>query len=278
MKKIASIILMGVLCISLFAGCNTTPTSGTPSASPDSTAEDTSWEYIQNKGEFIVGLDPTFAPMGFTNEKGEIIGYDIDLANMVGEQLGLKVTFQPIDWDSKEMELEGKKVDVLWNGMSKTPERVEKMTLTEPYLNNVIVIMTKKGSDIDTKEDLVGKNLAVQAESSGLEVVENDPIYDQIKDKLTEYKSYDDAIMDLEIGRVDAIIIDQVLGKYKAAQKPDTYEFGTEHFGEDLYVIGLRKSDKAFAEKLQGAMDELIASGKASEASMKWFGEDLVVK
>lgn len=106
--------------------------------------DDGSWDYIKNNGKLIVGLDATFAPMGFRDESGEIVGFDIDLANAVAKELGVAVEFQPIDWDAKELELNGKKIDCIWNGMSATPERMEKMTLSDPYLNNTISIMTKK--------------------------------------------------------------------------------------------------------------------------------------
>ncbi len=106
--------------------------------------DDGSWAYIQEKGKLIVGLDATFAPMGFRDESGEIVGFDIDLANAVAKELGIEVEFQPIDWDAKEMELNGKKIDCIWNGMSATPERMEKMTLSDPYLNNTISIMSLK--------------------------------------------------------------------------------------------------------------------------------------
>lgn len=186
---------------------------------PEEEPSDDSWSYIENKGTLIVGLDDTFAPMGFRDEKNELVGFDIDLANALGEKLGVKVEFQPIDWNAKEMELNNKKIDLIWNGMSATPARRETMNLSNPYLNNTIVIMTMEGSDIKTKNDLKGKNVGTQDDSSALEVIEKDSIYSDIKDELKTYASYDEAIMDLEAGRIDAIIIDKVLGSYKASKK-----------------------------------------------------------
>lgn len=182
-------------------------------------ATDGSWDYIVDKGTLIVGLDDTFAPMGFRDEGGNLVGFDIDLANALGEELGITIEFQPIDWDAKEMELNGKNIDVIWNGMSKTPEREELMNLSRPYLNNSLVIMTMEGSEIKTKADLVGKKVGTQAGSAGLEVIKADAIYADIQSDLTEYKSYDEALMDLEIGRLDAVIVDKVLGHYKASKK-----------------------------------------------------------
>ncbi|MCE2603887.1 transporter substrate-binding domain-containing protein, partial [Pseudomonas aeruginosa] len=98
------------------------------------TADDSSWEYVQEKGELIVGLDDTFAPMGFRDESNNLVGFDIDLATAVCKELGVKVKFQPINWDSKDMELTSKNIDCIWNGMSITPERIEGMSLSNKYL------------------------------------------------------------------------------------------------------------------------------------------------
>ena len=95
-----------------------------------------------DKDTLVVGLDDTFAPMGFRDENGDLVGFDINLANAVGEELGMKVEFKPIDWDAKEIELESGTIDCVWNGMSVTPERKESMALTDKYLNNKIVLMT----------------------------------------------------------------------------------------------------------------------------------------
>jgi polar amino acid transport system substrate-binding protein len=269
MKKLLA-SLLAVLMLFMFAACGTTnaPSSGEADV-------DTSWDYIKEKGELIVGLDDTFAPMGFRNEAGELVGFDIDLANALGEKLGVKIKFQPIDWEAKELELSGKKIDVIWNGMSVTPERQESMNLSTPYLNNTIVIMTKKGSDIKSKDDLIGKNLGTQAGSSGLKVIMADDIYKDIKDKLSEYKTYDEALMDLETGRLDAIIVDKVLGMYKASIKADTFDFADEDFGEDLYVIGIRKGEEALTEKINGVLSGFAKDGTAESVSKKWFDENI---
>ena len=273
MKKMTAFILAALMVCAVFTGCAPQKTE-----EPLDKTVAADMQYILDKGEIIVGLDDTFAPMGFRDEKGELVGFDVDFANAVGVVLGLNVKFQPIDWDAKEMELNGKKIDLLWNGLSATPARKESMFLTEPYLNNTLVIMTAKGSEITKKADLAGKKIATQAGSAGLEAIVADEMYDRVKDDLSEYKSYDEALMDLEIGRVDAVIIDKVLGMYKASKKADAFAFASEDFGEDLYAVGMRKEDKAFGASVQQAIKAVIESGKATEISTKWFGEDIVIK
>jgi polar amino acid transport system substrate-binding protein len=107
--------------------------------------------------ELIMGLDDTFAPMGFRDEKGELVGFDVDLANEVAERIGMTIKFQPIDWSMKENELNAGNIDLIWNGYTITPERQEKVAFTKPYLENSQVIVVLADSDIKTKADLAGK-------------------------------------------------------------------------------------------------------------------------
>lgn len=275
MKKWIALMLAACTLFA-FAACTKTETPKPQTEAPKT--EDTSWAYIEGNGKLVVGLDDTFAPMGFRTEEGELVGFDIDLAKAVGEELGVEVEFKPIVWDAKEMELDGKKIDVIWNGMSKTPERVEKMNLSKPYFNNSIVIMTLADKPINAKADLAGKNIGTQAASAALEMIQADAIYGDIVDGLAEYDTYDEAVMDLDTGRLDAVIIDKVAGMYKANLKAGTYAFTEEDFGEDLYVIGMRKGEDALTAKIDAALDAVVANGKASEISKEWFGEDLVLR
>ena len=164
----------------------------------------------------VVGLDDTFAPMGFRDKDGNLVGFDIDLATAVGEELGMKVEFKPIDWKAKEAQLKAGTVDCLWNGMSVTPERIEGMALTYKYLNNKIVLMSLANSDVDVTapDQLSNLKIGTQAGSAALEVLEANEAYDSFKDNISEYDTYDTAIMDLKAGRVDVIAVDKVLGEY----------------------------------------------------------------
>ncbi|MDD2992343.1 MAG: amino acid ABC transporter substrate-binding protein [Pygmaiobacter sp.] len=288
MKKIISVLLAAAMAFAL-AACggaqSSAPASSAPAASSAAPGQSssvaayaTSLDDIKVKGELVIGLDDTFAPMGFRDENGDLVGFDIDLATAVCEVLGVKPVFQPIDWDAKELELSTGKIDCIWNGMSITPEREQSMSLSNAYLNNKIIIMTNKGVTIASKDDLANYNLGTQADSSALEVVKGDPIYDSIKDKLTEYKTYDQVIMDMQAGRIDAMIVDEVLGQYKNTQLGNVFEVAPVDFGEDLYAIGLRKSDTELTDAINAAMKTCIDSGTAAEISTKWFGSDIMVK
>ena len=236
------------------------------------------WEYIEKNGKIIVGLDATFAPMGFTDKNDEIVGFDVDLAKAVGKKLDIEMEFKSIDWDAKYTELDAKNIDCIWNGMSATPERAEKLSLSKEYFNNKIVVMTLKDDvKVDKAEDLAKYNVGIQADSSALEVVKEDKAYDKFKDKIKEYKSYDDAITDMQAERMDVVVIDEVLGNYKNTKMDNALKECKYNFGDDFYAIGFRKDDTELTKKVNDALKELIDEGEAAKISKKWFGKDLVI-
>ncbi|MBQ2766820.1 MAG: transporter substrate-binding domain-containing protein [Clostridia bacterium] len=180
----------------------------------EAAADDTSLQYILDKGTFILGLDPAFPPMGYTDEtSGDLVGFDIDLAAEVCARLGVELVLQPIDWGAKEMELANKNIDCIWNGFSVNDERIAALTLSKPYLANAQIIMVPEGSTIKTKADLAGKTIGLQAGSSAYEAVTADEISAQIG-KIEEYADNLSAFMDLQTGRIDAFVVDRVVGEY----------------------------------------------------------------
>lgn len=232
-----------------------------------------------DKETIVVGLDDTFAPMGFRDEQGELVGFDIDLATAVAEEMGMDVEFKPIDWNAKEMELKAGTIDCVWNGMSITPERQENMALSNKYLNNKIVLMAMKDSDIDvtSAEDLANLKIGTQTDSSALEMLKANEAYDSFKDNVDEYKTYDIAIMDLKAGRIDVVAIDQVLGEYTNNNLGGEMQECTYSLGDDYYVIGFAKENTELRDKVNAAIQTLIDNGTAAEISTNWFGRDIVV-
>ena len=179
---------------------------------------DASLQYILDKGELILGLDETFPPMGYRDANGDIIGFDIDLATEVCSRLGVKLKLQPINWDSKEMELNGKTIDCIWNGMSITDERINGMDLSTPYIANKQIIIVKSDSGISTKADLAGKTVGAQQGSSAVDAISAEPDVKASFGSLTEYASNDEAFLDLKAGRIDVLVVDEVYGRYMISQ------------------------------------------------------------
>ena len=181
---------------------------------------DDSLDKILDKGKLIVGLDDSFPPMGFRDDKNNIVGYDIDLAKEVAKRMDVELVLQPIDWDSKELELQSGKIDCIWNGMTITEERVEAMYFVKPYIANRQIVIVGENSDIKTKADLNGKKIGLQKGSSALNAVKDDDVYSKIGE-IIEYQNNVDAFNDLKVGRIDALVVDEVAGRYMIEKDKD---------------------------------------------------------
>ncbi len=179
---------------------------------------DDSLQKILDKGVLVLGLDETFPPMGYRNESGTIVGFDIDLATEVAARLGVELKLQPIDWNAKEMELNDGKIDMIWNGMSLTPARIEEMNMSKPYIANRQIIIVNENSGIKTKADLAGKKVAAQAGSSAIDAMKADAETFASFGQLVEFDNNNAAYLDLKAGRVDALVVDEVVGKYMISQ------------------------------------------------------------
>lgn len=238
-------------------------------------------ENSMDKEELILGFDDTFVPMGFKDEKGEYTGFDIDLAKEISKKLNKRIVFQSIDWSMKETELNSGNIDFIWNGYSVTEERKEKVAFSKEYLNNRQVIITLADSKINSKKDLKDAVVAAQNQSSAVDAIEADgDIVNSFKDgKIVTFETNNEALMDLEAGRVDAVVADEILAKYYINQRgAEKYEVLDEDFGKESYAVGMRKDDRELVEAFNNAFDEIVKEGKAGEISEKWFGEDIIAK
>jgi len=266
MKKIISMIL--ALAMVLVCGCAMAETA------------DNSLQAIIDKGELILGLDDTFPPMGFRDDDNNIVGYDIDLATEVCARLNVKLVCQPIDWSAKELELSEGNIDCIWNGMSITDERKEAMAMTEAYMNNKIVVVAKNDSGIASVADLAGKTVAVQGGSFAEEVFETYEDYADEYASVKEVLAYDEyltALMDLQQGGVDAVLIDLIVAEYRIAGLEDDTLVVVAELEDDLYGIGFRKADVALRDKVWEILNDMAEDGTMAKISEKWFGKDISV-
>lgn len=267
MKKIIALAMTVVMSGLLLAGCGSSSTAGTASTGG---AANTTPQKI------VVGLDDTFAPMGFRDDKNELVGFDIDMAKEAAKRLGMQVEFKPIDWSSKEVELNSKKIDAIWNGLSITEERKKNVAFTKPYMVNRQIIVVLTNSNIKTKADLAGKVVGTQDGSSSVDAINADPATAKTFKEIKKYPDFVSALTDLKAGRVQAVVIDEIVGRYYMTKKPGEYAVIKEDFGSEEFGIGLRKDDNQLLEKIQKALDDMKKEGKSSEISKKWFGEDIV--
>ncbi|MGX6978792.1 amino acid ABC transporter substrate-binding protein [Vagococcus elongatus] len=242
----------------------------------------TDWAEIEAAGKIVVGVDDTFVPMGFRDENNELVGFDIDLANAVGEKLDIEVEFQPVDWSMKESELENGTIDAIWNGYTVTEEREKKVAFSNYYLINEQDIVSMKKDNVQNFSEMKDKVLGAQEGSSGAESIENFPelLKDIIKDQEPIlYPTFTEAFLDLEAGRIQGLVIDKVFAEYYIAQQDNSedYVVAPSEFEQENFAVGLRKGDKETLKKINGALKDLYDEGKSKEISEKWFGEDRIL-
>lgn len=234
---------------------------------------DMSLKTIMDDGKMIVGFSE-YPPMGF-KENGEVMGFDIDIANEVAERLGVEAEFVYIDWNAKVLELNGKNIDMIWNGLTITADREKEILFSKPYFDNRIVILSLKDSGIDQIADLSAKKVGVELQSSGQAAVESNAVFTNI-DELIKYTTITEAILDLKAGGIDAVVADEIFARYAVSKEVNRYQIASEVFNSENYGIGFRLQDVALRDKIDAIIDEMAADGTATEISMKWFGEDLL--
>lgn len=251
----------------------------TDEISADTEGEDTSLDYIKNKGTFILGLDDSFPPMGFRDDADNIVGFDIDLAKAVCEKLGVELILQPIEWEAKEQELNTKNIDCIWNGFSITPDRLENLTMTKPYMENNISLVVTSNSEVASMADMTDKSLAVQSGSSAEEALnseENTAFRDSLG-QVNPFGDYVTALMDLETGNSDAVLMDTVVANYMIKDAGKDFKVLDETLLADEYAIGFRKGEDALANEVWDILKMLKADGTVTEISNQWFGSDITL-
>lgn len=274
MKRKGILIFMVILMMSMvLVGCG----GGNGANDEGEAPADESWNKIEEKGEFILGMDEAFPPMGFRDADGQLVGFDVDVATEVCSRLGIELKLQPIDWKVKEQELDTEKIDCIWNGFTITDERLEAMTFTKPYMQNKQVIVLREDSEVTSLADLAGKKLGHQAGSSAEAALDG---AEDFKASLGEVVTFDDnlkLLMDLEQGGLDAVLMDVVVAKYNIEANNKGFKLLDDALAEEEFGIGFRKGDEALMQKVQETLEAMAADGKLAEISDKWFGEDITV-
>lgn len=229
-----------------------------------------------NKDKIVIGLDDNFPPFGFHDEKtNEIVGFDIDMAKEAAKRLNMQVEFKPIDWDSKETELKSGKIDAIWNGLSITPEREKNILFSRPYENGPQILLVKNDSPIQGKQDLAGKIVGTQQGSTGLEAINKEP---ELRDSFKELKQYSDnvnAFMDLEVGRIDAVVVAKTTAAYFIKKNNAPFRIIDVGYPDIPSGVGMRKEDTQLKEKLDKVLEDMHNDGTSKKISEKWFGMDI---
>ena len=271
-------VLMAAAMVFTMAGCGSSKDADT-SAKKETMTEDSKDKENSDK-QFIVGFDAEYPPYGYKDDNGEYVGFDLDLAQEVCARNGWELVKQPIDWDSKDMELNSGSIDCIWNGFTMTG-REDDYTWSKPYVDNSIVVVVKEGSGIEKKEDLAGKVVVVQADSSGLAALtdeedneENLKLAASFSD-LQQVADYNTAFMNLEAGAVDAIVVDIGVADYQLESRTG-FVMLDDKIRTEQYAVGFKLGNEELRDQVQSTLDEMVKDGTFDDIAKKWDLSDMV--
>ena len=271
-------VLMAAAMVFTMAGCGSSKDADT-SAKKETKTEDSKDKENSDK-QFIVGFDAEYPPYGYKDDNGEYVGFDLDLAQEVCARNGWELVKQPIDWDSKDMELNSGSIDCIWNGFTMTG-REDDYTWSKPYVDNSIVVVVKEGSGLEKKEDLAGKVVAVQADSSGLAALtdeedneENLKLAASFSD-LQQVADYNTAFMNLEAGAVDAIVVDIGVADYQLESRTG-FVMLDDKIRTEQYAVGFKLGNEELRDQVQSTLDEMLKDGTFDDIAKKWDLSDMV--
>ncbi len=226
----------------------------------------------------VVGFDAEYPPFGYMDDNGEYVGFDLDVAQKVCDNLGWELVKTPINWDSKDMELNSGNIDCIWNGFT-INGREDDYTWSDPYLNNEQVMVVAADAGIEKLEDLAGKNVVVQAASAALDALNSDDNKDLTASfaSLTENPDYNTAFMNLDSGAADAIAVDIGVAKYQLAQREEgKYVIMEEPIQSEQYGIGFAKGNEELRDTVWAEVMKLYEAGDVTELAEKYEVDDML--
>ena len=265
MKRLVALMLTGVMVFSMTA-CGSKSSSSDSSTTAESTASDKSdLDYVKDKGTLVVGITE-FEPMDYKDDDGNWIGFDADMATAFAESLGVDVEFVEIDWDNKIMELDGKTIDCVWNGMTLTSEVTSSMECTNAYCNNAqVVVVPKDKADKYQSEDSI-KDLAFAAEAGSA----GEAALQELDIEPTPVKSQADALMEVASGTSDAAVIDSLMAAAMVGEGTGYADLTyTISLNSEEYGVGFRKGSD-LAEALNQFFADSYADGSIQKVAEKY--------
>ena len=237
-----------------------------------SQSEKTDWDYIEDKGTFVAGIT-LFEPMNYYDENGELTGFETEFTNAVCKKLGVKAEFQVIDWTKKEFELQSKTIDAIWNGLTVTEDRKENMAFSTAYVRNkqVAIIKVDNAAKYTDVASMAGATMTAEEGSAGQTAIEADEVLSQ--NAFVASAAQKDVLMEIKAGTTEIGVIDYVMAKASIGEGTDYADLmiveGVELAPEE-YAVGLRLEDAATLEKVNAAIDDLVADGTLKALAEKY--------
>lgn len=286
MKKFMTVLMAAAMTMAMLAGCGSASTDQAASAEPaadtetaaaEETKEETAGEAQEgDRTTFTVGFDAEFPPYGYMDENGDYTGFDLDLAQEVCDRNGWELVKQPIDWDSKDMELSSGSIDCIWNGFTMNG-REDAYTWSVPYVDNSQVFVVKADAGISTQADLAGKIVGVQKDSSALAALEGDAAdLAATFAEMNQYADYNTGFMDLEAGAIDALAVDIGVANYQIASRGDGYVIMEEKLATEQYGIGFLLGNEELKDQVEKTLLEMADDGTFTKIAEKYDLTDSV--
>ncbi len=270
MKKLLSLAMAAAMTLSLVAcgggSASSAPSTSSP-ASSSTPAVESDLEYIKNKGEMIIGYT-IYEPMNYTDDNGVFTGFDTELAIAVCEKLGVEPAFQLIDWGTKEIELAGKTIDCIWNGMTLDADREANMNCTQPYVKNAQVVVMKAGSDYTDTASLADKSVCAEIGSAGESTIQGD---DNLSKALFVGKPVQtDCLLEVKAGTCDAAVLDLTLAKAMIGEGTDYADLViVDELAVEYYGVAFRKGSDV-RDEVNSLFDDLTADGTMAALADKY--------
>ena len=261
MRKILTVAATAVMMAGLLAGCGgAAETAGN----------------AEERTSFTVGFDAEFPPYGYMDENGDYTGFDLELAEEVCKRNGWELVKQPIDWDSKDMELSSGAIDCIWNGFTMNG-REKEYTWSVPYVDNSQVFVVAADAGISSNADLAGKKVGVQRDSSALAALEEDAadLAATFAD-LIQYADYNTAFMDLEQGAIDALAIDVGVADYQISSRGNSFVKLEEKLATEQYGIGFLLGNDSLKNQVESTLLEMAEDGTFAKIAEKYGLTDSV--
>ncbi len=252
--------------------------SGSASASASASGETETSE--GERTTFVVGFDAEYPPYGYMDDNGEYTGFDLELAQAVCDMEGWELVKTPINWDSKDMELNSGSIDCIWNGFTMNG-REDDYTFSMPYVDNSQVMVVAEDSGINSLEDLSGKIVGVQAASAALTLLQSEEEGGQkaLADtfaELQEFADYNSAFVELQAGSIDAVAMDIGVANYQLKTRGEGYKILDEALNTEQYAVGFKKGNTELCDIVNKDLEELTNNGTVAELAEKYDISDLV--
>lgn len=275
-KRLVLLLVTAMAATTVLAGCGSKD-----SGSSDNGKKSSKEAKIENDDDtLIVGFDASFPPYGYKDDSGEYVGFDLDLAQEVCDRNNWKLVKQPIDWDSKDAELNSGTIDCIWNGFTMNG-REDDYTFSVPYVDNSQVIVVAEDSGIEKLTDLAGKTVGVQAASAALDLLKSEEEGGQKEladtfGALNEFADYNTAFTELQAGALDALAIDVGVAKYQLNSRGEGFKILDETLNTEQYAIGFKKGNDELCDIVNADLQKLADDGTVEKLAEKYEIADMV--